>query len=89
MFPKLEEAERRIAMALKNAADKLDLGGLELTVMPESIVALKQLRTLILNNNRLTSFPAMVSKLTELRYIDISLNSLTLISDEIYRLFDF
>jgi hypothetical protein len=44
----VQEAERRIAQAARTDATKLDLGGLGLTAIPESLLTLKQLETLYL-----------------------------------------
>ena len=48
-----KEAEKKIAEALKSGATKLDLSGMELTELPESIGQLTQLQTLNLRNNQL------------------------------------
>jgi len=65
---------RRIAQALRTGARELDLSGLGLTSLRESIGNLSQLRTLDLSRNQLTDLPASISQLHDLQILDLSYN---------------
>jgi internalin A len=53
----MNEAEQKIAAALKTGATELDLRSIELTELPESIGQLTQLTSLDFSNNQLTALP--------------------------------
>src|SRR5437588_369724 len=59
-------AEARIQEALKKRATELDLSGLGLTELPESIAQLSQLQMLSLSYNQLTTLPESVAQLSQL-----------------------
>ena len=80
------EAEKKIAQALQSRATDLELGGMKLTELPESIGQLKQLRKLDLgydyskedeDKNQLTALPESLGQLTQLQKLDLSYNQLT------------
>lgn len=62
-----EEALLRIEKARKDSAQTLDLSGLELSALPETIGQLSQLQVLNLANNYLSARPDAVRSLGELR----------------------
>jgi internalin A len=66
------EAEKRIQKALKTGATELDLGGLGLTELPESIGQLSRLQKLFLSNNQLTSLPESIGQLNHLRELELN-----------------
>jgi internalin A len=80
-------ADSRIATALLKSGKHLDLEGLGLAILPESISQLTQLQTLRLQNNRLTSLPESICRLVHLRELDVSNNELTALPDSIGKLF--
>ena len=67
-------AEKKIQQALQSGATKLDLNGMELTELPESIGQLAQLQSLNLSNNQLTSLPESLGQLTKLQSLLLSQN---------------
>lgn len=80
------EAERKIEGARRSGAKKLDLSvGFEekrrkLTVLPEALCKLRQLRSLNLSGNELTSLPDL-SQLSQLDSLDLSRNKLLLLPE--------
>ncbi len=68
---------RRIAAAAQASAAELDLSNLGLTVLPETIGQLTQLRVLNLDNNRLTALPDAIGLLTHLEKLLLGGNKLT------------
>ena len=53
------EAKKRIDQAWRTRAKELDLDGMELTELPESLGQLTQLRELNLSSNQLTALPVL------------------------------
>lgn len=77
-----EEVEWRISEA--RGSFGLDLSGLSLESLPESIGQLTQLTTLALNGNQLTSLPEFIGQLTQLTTLSFRENPLP-IPNEILR----
>jgi internalin A len=77
--PKFEPsiAETRISQAYRSRVTELDLSGLELAKLPESLGQLSDLRKLHLDGNRLTALPDFFSKLSRLQYLNLSDNKLS------------
>ncbi len=72
----LEEAERRIATEKEKGERNLDLSGLGLTTLPLSIVQLRDLRRLSVEENRLRILPEFLGELTNLTILDVEENEL-------------
>jgi Leucine-rich repeat (LRR) protein len=72
-----QEAERRIEAARQENTIQLDLSGLWLTELPETIASLTQLQTLNLSGNQLTELPETIASLTQLQKLYLSSNQLT------------
>jgi Leucine rich repeat len=68
------DAQARIEAARRDGATALDLSGLRLRALPESVLDLPRLRELRLNNNRLRDVPAMIRRLPDLTGLDLSDN---------------
>ncbi|MEK7399563.1 MAG: COR domain-containing protein, partial [Candidatus Poribacteria bacterium] len=81
-----EVALERINSALKGKATKLDLSGLLLTSLPESIGKLTQLQSLDVDSNRLTSLPESIGQLTQLQILSAKNNQLTSLPESIGQL---
>jgi hypothetical protein len=73
----LAEAERRIAEAKRTGETVLNLSGLDLEVLPESVCRLAHLQFLYANNNRLTRLPESIGRLVRLRELSLLGNCLT------------
>ncbi|MFF7595442.1 leucine-rich repeat domain-containing protein [Streptomyces mirabilis] len=73
----LEVAIRRIDACKQAREQDLDLSGLGLDVLPESISDLIQITELHLGGNSLTSVPEALGNLTQLTELNLSGNSLT------------
>jgi Leucine-rich repeat (LRR) protein len=58
----LAEAERRIAEAKRTGATELDLSGLDLKGLTETVGELVQLQELFLNGNRLKQLPQSIGQ---------------------------
>lgn len=69
--------EELIAEAKRTEATELDLSGLELRAVPETVWELTALQKLDLWGNQLTALPERVGELTALQRIDLSDNRLT------------
>ena len=67
------EAERRIADVAQAHGTHLDLTGLLLTVVPDSIGQLTALASLSLSGNQLTVVPDSIGQLTALASLDLLL----------------
>ncbi|MBE0680290.1 MAG: hypothetical protein IH589_00110, partial [Anaerolineales bacterium] len=89
------KAEKEIQEAQKSGATELDLSGMELTELPESIGDLTQLHKLNLgrnydtpdwDKNRLTTLPESLGRLTQLQSLDISYNQLTVLPESLGQL---
>jgi internalin A len=77
------EAERLIQEALESGATELDLSGLELTSVPESIGQLANLTVLNLFQNQLTSVPKELGNLANLTQLFLDQNQLTAVPKEL------
>lgn len=71
-----QEAERRIAEALGNQSKNLDLSGLALQELPESIAQLKWLEILDISKTKLKELPESIGQLTQLEELDLSYTEL-------------
>jgi internalin A len=80
------EAKLKIQKALDSGAVNLDLSNFALTMVPEEIAQLTDLRSLSLNNNQLTSLPNAITQLTNLQTLDLSFNQLTSLTEGIAHL---
>ena len=72
-------AEERIQRAFKEGAEQLDLAGLGLTRLPESIGRLEKLVTLRVSHNPLTTLPVSLAQLKRLTGIDLGFTAFTAI----------
>jgi len=80
------EAERRIADVAQARGSRLDLAGLRLTAIPDSIGQLTTLTSLDLSRNQLTTVPDSIGQLTNLTDLHLSDNQLTILPDSIGQL---
>ncbi len=81
-----KEAERRIQEARQSNAKKLDLSGLMLEQIPESISQLSNLTAVSLTDNQLNSIPESLGQLTKLTALFLSHNQLTAIPESLGQL---
>ena len=70
-------AEQKIKQALSARATELDLSGMALTELPETLGNLTQLTSLNLHSNQLTTLPETLGNLTQLTSLDLRDNQLT------------
>lgn len=70
------KAEVMIEEARRSGATSLDLSGMKLTELPESVGQLTQLQSLNLSGNQLTALPEALSRLTRLQTLDVNNNQL-------------
>ena len=82
----LREVEARIKTARETGAIYLDLSGLSLTSLPESISRLTKLQTLNLADNNLASLPESIGRLAELQELNLARNGLTSLPESINQL---
>ena len=61
--PGWQEAESRIKEARRSGASKLDLSGLWLTSVPDSLAQLANLQNLRLANNQISAIPDSLAQL--------------------------
>ena len=80
------EAERRIADVAQAQGSHLDLAGVSLTAVPDSIGQLTALTSLDLSGNQLTTVPDWIGQLTALTSLDLNDNQLTTVPDWIGQL---
>jgi len=71
------EAEKKIREARRSGAKELDLIGMKLTELPESLGQLTQLQSLDLSYNQLKTLPESLGQLTQLQDLNLSRNQLT------------
>jgi internalin A len=71
------EATARIQEALRFLSDSLDLRGLGLKELPESVGELKHLRVLRVASNQLTSLPETIGNLKELQFLSLGRNAMS------------
>ena len=62
-----KKAEQKIEAARRSGAKVLNLSGMNLTELPESLGQLTQLQSLDLFDNRLTTLPEWLGRLTQLK----------------------
>jgi len=82
----LAEGERRIEEAKRFGYTELDLSGLGLTAIPDSVAQLTNLQTLSLHTNRITTIPNSVAKLANLERLFLHHNQITTIPDSLAQL---
>jgi internalin A len=82
------EAKRRIGYVARARGSRLNLSGLGLTTVPDSIGKLANLISLNLSDNRLTAVPHSIVQLTDLVWLNLSDNQLTAIPDSVGQLTD-
>lgn len=75
------EAQSRIEAARRDGAATLDLSGLRLRTLPESVLDLPGLRELNLSDNRLRDVPDLIQRLPDLTSLDLSENLLLELPD--------
>lgn len=80
------EAVRRIEMAHRTMSESLDMRGLGLTVIPDSIAELVNLEELNLSSNRITAIPDSIAELESLQKLYLGKNLITTIPDSLARL---
>jgi len=78
-----EEAEKIIEKCRNDLKTELDLSGMELNEIPDSVFQLTSIRTLILFNNNLTTIPEKISQLTNLNTLSLNGNKFTEIPSSI------
>ena len=87
-----QEAEKKIAEALRTEATELELNGYlkpdseKLTELPESLGQLTQLQTLDLSGNQLTALPEWLGQLTQLQDLNFENNRLTALPESLGQL---
>jgi internalin A len=80
------EAERRIQAALESGNTILDLSGLELSSLPESLGQLTQLQELYAFSNQLSSLPESLGQLTQLQELYAFSNQLSSLPESLGQL---
>jgi hypothetical protein len=86
MATRKQEVEERIRYARKTGAEELDLSGLALTTIPDSIGDLAQLQSLNLAGNALVTVPAVIRALRSLHTLDLGDNEIEVLPDWIAEL---
>jgi len=76
-----QEAVRRIEIAKHSDQSHLDLSGLNLSVVPESITQLAKLSYLSLQHNQIRTVPDSLTQLVALRGLSLSANQISSIPD--------
>lgn len=84
--PRLEEAKKRIKQAKEKQLSRLDLDGLDLTVIPGEVLELTGLHELNLMYNQLTELPREIARLENLKDLNLTCNRLTGLPEEIFQL---
>ena len=80
------EAVRSIEAARKSNALGLNLSGLDLTTIPESLSQLANLQMLGLDDNQIAAIPESLSQLTNLRELSLANNQIAAIPDALSQL---
>lgn len=81
--PEAEMAEELIAEWRRHPRSALDLGGLQLQRVPDSLRSLRQLKSLDLRMNKLIELPAWLGELSELKLLALGENPALGIPDSI------
>src|ERR1035441_33176 len=81
-----EEVARRIEVARRSDAKTLDLGGLDLTAIPESLTQFAQLQLLGLRRNQITAIPDSLAQFAQLQLLELSGNQITVVPDSLAQL---
>jgi internalin A len=81
-----QKALRRIEEARRSNSTRLDLSGLDLTTLPESLGQLSQLKNLYLGVNQLTVLPEWLGQLSKLESLFLNINQLTALPKSLSRL---
>ena len=81
-----QEAEAKIAAALKEGATELNLNGMGLMEIPEAIANLTQLKLLALSDNQISEIPEAIANLTQLKSLALSDNQISEIPEAIANL---
>jgi len=81
-----QEALRRIEKARRSKDKELNLDGLQLEAIPDSLVELTNLRSLSLANNKITVIPDTLGQLTNLETLYLLYNEITAIPDSLSEL---
>lgn len=76
-----QEALQKIEEAKRSGSADLDLSGLGLATIPDSLAQLTNLQTVELRRNRLTAIPESLAHLSKLEHLSLSNNQLTVIPD--------
>ncbi len=71
-----DQIAESIQLAIANNATELDLSGMNLRKLPNEILNLKQLKRLLLVNNRITELPPQIERLEALEHLDLNGNLL-------------
>jgi internalin A len=79
--------EEKIAQAELEHWEELELVGMELTEIPDTVFQLVNLQSLDLSCNRISIIPDSITRLTNLKYLHFNNNRITRISDSIDKLF--
>ena len=80
------KAEKMIAEAQRDNAEELNLSGMGLTELPESLGRLTQLRSLELSGNQLKELPESLGQLTQLQTLNLCNNQLTSLAESLGQL---
>jgi Leucine-rich repeat (LRR) protein len=80
------KAGEKIETALRTGATELDLRGMKLTELPESLGQLTQLQRLFLHQNQLTALPDWLGRLSQLDMLFLDENQLTALPESLGRL---
>ena len=81
-----KEADRRIVQARRSGAIALDLSGLGLNAIPDSLAQLGQLLILYLRGNKITAIPDSFTQLARLSTLFFSDNQITVFPDSLAQL---
>jgi internalin A len=84
--PDLAEVETRIQVTLETRSQELNLEGLNLSELPDSLGQLTQLQRLDVSRNRLTQLPDSLSSLVQLRELNLYINQFKTVPNPIARL---
>jgi len=80
------QAEKKIEEAFKSGAMKLDLSGMRLTKLPDSLWQLNRLHELRLSKNSLTTLPESLGQIDQLQLLNLSYNHLEILPESLGQL---